>query len=789
MNSQKTILIVGLGLASTACGGGGGGGPTAPAAPQPFSVNYGSSSALYLSQVPIQVNRPSVTGTPTTWSITPALPAGLTFSTADGSISGIPGATSAPADFAIQTEDSNGDVIDSIVRIGIVEPPRMAFVASAADDTISTYIMNAFTGDMELRSFLNAPAGEEIPEDIQVHPNGRFLFVPNLGDGIGNSLISTYTLDEASGTLTAGASVATGIGPHTMQLDAAGEYAYVTALGSDSVYVYSIDQASGALTQVGLPVPTQNGPNSISLDPLGRFAFVTNSLSNSLSSFRINAGTGELSTTLPATPLAGSPVDITINALGEHFYLVLEDTDSVQPFLIDQVSGAPLAQASAATGQLPNSVTLHPTGRFAYVTNANANTVSRYEIDAAGDLTSLGTIGTPLQPRAIQFDASGLYGYMLTGALNEISIFSVNLSNGDLVTIATSRTRSEPAALALTFGTAPTNQVARYSYVVNAESGDLSTFFIDPVDGSLTEIGVAALSGTEPADAVADLAGRFLFVSDNTERNLRTFAINPADGSLTQVGAPAIVVGRPRGLTLEPSGRFLFIAARTANLITSYTIDPSTGVLTELASAAAGLDPRHVAVDPTGRFVYSSDENSQSITSYRIENGLFVEGPFSVIAPGNPQELRFTPGGERCYAAMSDSNILVPYSIDQETGELTPIPPGRASGGQPEALELHPNGQFAYAAISDYPSGTGYVSFYNIVQATGSLQGQIQIPTGLNPVDLWVEPQGRFLYVVNQGGDDLTILDIDQQTGIPTVRQNVPTGLKPGSITSTTFLQ
>jgi 6-phosphogluconolactonase (cycloisomerase 2 family) len=789
LNRQKTILIVGLGLASTACGGGGGAAPGAPAAPETFGVEYGSSSVLYLSQVPIQVNRPTVSGDPVTWSISPALPGGLTFSTVDGSISGIPAATSAAVDYAIHTEDSNGDAIDSVVRVGVVEPARMAFVASAADDTISTYVVDAFTGEMRLRSFLNAPAGEEIPEAVVVHPNGRFLFVPNLGDGIGSSLISTYTLDEASGTLTAGASVATGIGPHAMELDAAGEFAYVTALGSDSVFVYSIDQTSGALTQVGLPVSTENGPNSISLDPSGRFAYVTNSLSNSLSSFPVDDATGELSSTLPATLLAGSPVGVTFGPNGKHFYLVLADTDSVQPFSIDEVSGAPLAQNSAATGQLPNSVSVHPTGRFAYVTNATANTVSRYEIGADGELSPLATTDTAAQPRGIQFDASGMHAYMLTGASNDITIFSVNPASGDLVSTGTSRTRSEPAALAMTFGAAPTRQLARYSYVVNAESGDITSFSIDPVDGSLTELGLAALSGIEPADAVADLAGRFLFVSDRTERNLRTFAISQVDGTLTQVGAPAIVVGRPRGLALEPSGRFLFIAARGANLITSYSIDPATGVLTELASAAAGTDPRHVTVDPTGRFVYSSDENSQSITSYRIQDGQFVEGPFTVIAPGNPQELRFTPSGERTYAAMSDSNILVPYSVDQETGELTPIPPGRATGGQPEALELHPNGQFAYAAISDYPSGTGHVTFYNIVQSTGKLQGQVEIPTGLNPVDLWVEPQGRFLYVLNQGSDDLTILEINPQTGIPTVRENVATGLKPGSITSTSFLQ
>jgi len=43
----------------------------------------------------------------------------------------------------------------------------------------------------------------------------------------------------------------------------------------------------------------------------------------------------------------------------------------------------------------PNSIAIHPSGKFAYVTNSDSNEVSVYGINAAtGALTFMGTIGT-----------------------------------------------------------------------------------------------------------------------------------------------------------------------------------------------------------------------------------------------------------------------------------------------------------------------------------------------------------------------------------------------------------
>jgi YVTN family beta-propeller protein len=47
-----------------------------------------------------------------------------------------------------------------------------------------------------------------------------------------------------------------------------------------------------------------------------------------------------------------------------------------------------------AAGLSTTSMAIHPSGKFAYVTNSGSNDVSMYSIGATGTLTLIGTIGT-----------------------------------------------------------------------------------------------------------------------------------------------------------------------------------------------------------------------------------------------------------------------------------------------------------------------------------------------------------------------------------------------------------
>jgi YVTN family beta-propeller protein len=64
-------------------------------------------------------------------------------------------------------------------------------------------------------------------------------------------------------------------------------------------------------------------------------------------------------------------------------------------YTIVATTGALTPIGTIPAGQNPTSIAVHPSGKFAYVTNSGANDVSIYSIDATtGVLTFIATVGT-----------------------------------------------------------------------------------------------------------------------------------------------------------------------------------------------------------------------------------------------------------------------------------------------------------------------------------------------------------------------------------------------------------
>src|SRR5690606_17515647 len=75
----------------------------------------------------------------------------------------------------------------------------------------------------------------------------------------------------------------------------------------------------------------------------------------------------------------------------KYAYVANYNGASLSQYAIDAATGAlsPVAGGSVATEVEPNSVAVHPGGRFVYVTNAGSNTISQFAIGADGALSPL----------------------------------------------------------------------------------------------------------------------------------------------------------------------------------------------------------------------------------------------------------------------------------------------------------------------------------------------------------------------------------------------------------------
>ena len=155
--------------------------------------------------------------------------------------------------------------------------------------------------------------------------------------------------------------------------------------------------------------------------------------------------------------------------------------------------------------------------------------------------------------------------------------------------------------------------------------------------------------------------------------------------------------------------------------------DPPTG------QVAPGAGPRHLAFHPSGRFVYVINEMACTITgfSYDAEHGVLSEFRTVSTLPtdfsGKDKscaEIAVHPSGKFVYASnRGDANSLAAFKVDQATGTLTLIGHVSTQGRTPRGFGIDPTGRWLIAANQD----TDNVVVFRINSQTGQLT-----PTGIN---------------------------------------------------------
>ncbi len=132
---------------------------------------------------------------------------------------------------------------------------RRAYVIDELDSTITRLDYDASAGALKVAQTISTlPAGydgKNSTAEVAVHPNGRLLF----GSNRGHDSIAIFTIDPATGALTAAGHQPTGgKSPRHFAIDPTGTYLLAANQVSDTIVVFRIDPSSGRLTPVGEPV-------------------------------------------------------------------------------------------------------------------------------------------------------------------------------------------------------------------------------------------------------------------------------------------------------------------------------------------------------------------------------------------------------------------------------------------------------------------------------------------------------------------------------------------------------
>jgi 6-phosphogluconolactonase len=359
---------------------------------------------------------------------------------------------------------------------------------------------------------------------------------------------------------------------------AVGQFAYVVTIGTSgpgtlgSIAVYAIGPTSGALTLISeSSVPAGPAAQALQFIPHTSFAWSLNVAAeyspgfqlSDIYDYSVNPSTGLL-TAVPGSPFTA----------------------------LDGTTSTPACGANGQTGLgATSNITFYPTGTFGYVTNsvnpnqepAQANSqIWQFTVDPPTGAPSL-VPGSGLaaicsqEPQSVTVDPSGQFAYTSAQAVDPFPdgatyAFTINSQTGTLTQVTGSPYSAAGG------GSVVIDPAGRFAYVL---SNKIYAFAINTSSGALTPI-----AGSPFAIAASTMVivpnGQFAYITNTA--GVYAYSIGPT-GLLTAVSAsPVAALSHPTSFTIDPSGQFAYAVAYIGTSgadfgVYAFTINPATGAL------------------------------------------------------------------------------------------------------------------------------------------------------------------------------------------------------------------
>ena len=218
-------------------------------------------------------------------------------------------------------------------------------------------------------------------------------------------------------------------------------------------------------------------------------------------------------------------------------------------YSINQSTGALTSITTAiAAGTGPQSVACDPTGRFVYVANYGASTVSMYSINqSTGALTSITTaIATGSYPLGVACDPTGRFVYVVIGNAATVSMYLINDFSAGAGNFAGALTVSS---------TATASSTTTGALVVTGGVGIGGSLY---VGGTVTATVLRTLAseialGNGTGNGQGTQAVAIGFGAGNSSQGVTAVAIGSGAGNGSQ-GATAIAIGQNAGQSSQGVG-------------------------------------------------------------------------------------------------------------------------------------------------------------------------------------------------------------------------------------------
>ena len=328
------------------------------------------------------------------------------------------------------------------------------------------------------------------------------------------------------------------------------------------------------------------------------------------------------------------------------------------------------------------------------------------------------------------------FAYISNADSQEISVFALDASNGELTPVETVKVGGTVMPLALS----PDKRVLYAA--LRSQPFRVLSFAIDPQTGKLRKLGEAPLADSM-AYIATDRSGRWLFAASYPGHKISVNSIGK-DGAAGAIQQLLPTAPNAHAMAPDASNRLVFATSLGGDRLSAWRFDDNTGVLSPndpaLTATRAKSGPRHFVIDRSQRFMYLLCELDASlyVFAYDAARGVLRELQVTTVLPpgftGKPwaAELRLSPDGRHLYASERTSSTLTTFQVDGVSGELKTL--GQVPTEKtPRGFAIAPSGRYLLVAGQESHG----VSVHAIDPANGSLSLLKRYPLGQNPN--WVE--------------------------------------------------
>lgn len=324
--------------------------------------------------------------------------------------------------------------------------------------------------------------------------------------------IYSFVLDTGAGTLTPEGLVAETENPSFLAIHPTGKYLYAVneidkyqGQASGSVTAFKINASSGKLERLNEVAAGGTTTCHVNISRNGKFAVIANYGSGSCAAFALGPD-GKLGERTAFHQHAGTSTDpgrqkgphahsVNFDTQNKHVIVADLGLDQVKVYNFNAATGAMTPNEPAFTkvkaGSGPRHFSFHPSGKYAYVINEMACTVTAFNWNAAkGTLTEIDTITTLPGPVEKGFSTAevvahpnGKFVYGSNRGHNTIAVFQVDAATGKLKTV---EHKSTQGAVPRNFSIDPTGQ---FLIAANQNTDTIVLFRINQTSGALEQVG------------------------------------------------------------------------------------------------------------------------------------------------------------------------------------------------------------------------------------------------------------------------------------------------------------